>query len=139
MGDIYRLPTTDEWEFVVRGRGQLNDVYYFGHDVSRLRDYAWFYDNSDKESHPVAQKLPLVVDGNAFYDMLGNVWEIVEPWYQGQTVQDLIRWYGHHFIETRGGSFFEPDRRMDSATIDFWGDGYKSKFTGFRLVRTNHR
>src|SRR5690606_36380357 len=80
-GDIYRLPTEAEWEFVVRGRGQYNDKYHFGSQESQLGDYAWFYGNSGNQTHPVAQKKPLVIDGKEFYDMHGNVWEWTHDWY----------------------------------------------------------
>ena len=63
----YRLPTEAEWEYCARG-GEYHK--YSGSD--NLDEVAWFWDNSDDETHPVGQKKP---NGFGLYDMSGNVWE----------------------------------------------------------------
>ncbi len=72
----YRLPTEAEWEYACRA-GSV-DRYYFGKDSSRIREYAWYRDNSNRSTQPVAKRMP-----NKFglYDMLGNVFEWCEDWY----------------------------------------------------------
>lgn len=69
-----RLPTEAEWEYAAGGK--VSARYYWGNLMDGT--YAWFEDNSEGATHPVARKQP-----NQFglYDMMGNVWEWVEDWY----------------------------------------------------------
>lgn len=69
-GHSYRLPTEAEWEHAARAGSK--GPFHFGDDAGALDDYAWFWDNADDTTRPVAQKKP-----NAFglYDMHGNVME----------------------------------------------------------------
>ena len=66
----YRLPTEAEWEYACRS-GTKTD-YFFGREASKLRDYAWYTDNSMNKTQPVGQKKPNQWE---IYDMYGNVAE----------------------------------------------------------------
>jgi formylglycine-generating enzyme required for sulfatase activity len=68
-----RLPTEAEWEDAARG-GSTEARY------GTLDEIAWFQGNSMNSCHEVGRK-----QGNGFglFDVLGNVWEWVNDWYDG--------------------------------------------------------
>jgi formylglycine-generating enzyme required for sulfatase activity len=139
-GDVYRMPTETEWEFVIRGRGIYNDLYFFGNDPKLLANYAWFCENSNKTTHPVGEKLPLDFEGKKFYDMLGNVAEFVDDLTgprNGPVDPKRLRdpRYKHDYYLHRGGTF---EHRSDTTTSDimgFWDNNKGAHHIGFRLAR----
>ena len=75
-GMTFHLPTEAQWEFAARGGNKSNGFKYAGGDL--IKKVAWYEDNSEEKTHPVAQK-----DANELhlYDMSGNVWEWCQDWY----------------------------------------------------------
>lgn len=75
--DGYRLPTEAEWEYACRAGTRGN--YYYGNDARSLKAQAWFKGNAARRHHPVGRRRP---NGFGLYDMLGNVREWCNDWYQ---------------------------------------------------------
>jgi formylglycine-generating enzyme required for sulfatase activity len=133
----YRLPTEAEWEYACRV-GSITE-FFFGEDVDRLDDYAWYAENSDDKTHPVGQKEP---NSYGLYDMAGNVWEWVEDdWhdnYEGAP-PDGKAWFDNprgSIRVRRGGSWSYDAQYCRSANRGYFMPGYRVNFVGFRLARS---
>ena len=68
-----QLPTEAQWEHACRA-GVRKPRY------GELGQIAWWDENSNSTTHPVAQKSPNAL---GFYDMIGNVWEWTNDLYEG--------------------------------------------------------
>jgi formylglycine-generating enzyme required for sulfatase activity len=104
-GRVYRLPTEAEWEYACRAGSK--SAYSFGEGSKSLGDYAWFDQNSNRQTHPVGEK-----KANAWglNDMHGNVWEWCSDWY-GQypkgAVSDPVGTRESSNRVFRGGSWYD--------------------------------
>jgi formylglycine-generating enzyme required for sulfatase activity len=119
----YELPTQAEWEYACRAGTET--TYFFGTDVKKLTEYAWFSGNSGNKAHTVGQKK---ANPWGLFDMLGNVWQLCD---NGPKKYDL---------DLRGGSCSDPDW---VCRADFHLRGYVDRTenpqhgscdTGFRVV-----
>ena len=124
----YRLPTEEEWEYACRA-GTTSE-YYFGDDVSRLGEYAWYDGNSGKTTHPVGQKKP---NEWGLYDMAGNVWEWTDSWYDSSRSTCVFR--GGSFSDVAElcrtafrYDFTHPNRKYFTPDLRNFGIGFRLVF-----------
>ena len=124
-----RLPTEAEWEYAARG-GNTEARY------GNLDDIAWYRDNSRFQAHDVAQKRP---NGFGLYDMLGNVWQWVNDWYdqnfyQVSSSQDPQGPASGQLRVLRGGSWINIPRYL-RVSFRYWDNpGLRINYVGFRCA-----
>ena len=127
----YRLPTEAEWEYAGRAGGGAE---YSPGDLGAL---AWFDVNSGGQDHVVGRKKP---NPWGLYDMLGNVWEWCQDWYDESyyKVSASIDPTGPEagtYRVLRGGCWFLPSTQL---RFSFRGrdlPGARVLAVGFRCVR----
>ncbi|TET32452.1 MAG: hypothetical protein E3J72_19510 [Planctomycetota bacterium] len=134
-GVTYRLPSEAEWEYACRAASMK--LYSCGDESARLREYAWFVENAEKVTHPVAQKRP---NRWGLYDMHGNVYELCEDWYgekyySEKHPDDPKGPTDGERVIMRGGSVGAPAPYCRSANRGHIEPYTQAKFIGFRLVR----
>ncbi|MCI5211785.1 MAG: formylglycine-generating enzyme family protein [Candidatus Electrothrix sp. ATG2] len=137
------LPSEAQWEYACRA-GSTTALYTEpikpdDNVPPALAFIAWYIENSDGKTQPVAQKQP---NDLGLYDMLGNAWEWIADF-----------WHGNYDGAPEDGSIWENDEsKGDSVVIrgGSWGNegrfcrsAYRSKLVpvrrdvavGFRCAR----
>jgi formylglycine-generating enzyme required for sulfatase activity len=141
LGRKFRLPTEAEWEYACRAGSRTHFHYGDDPNESELSQYAWWWDNSDSETHPVGQKKP---NAWGLHDMHGNVRE----WCLDR--EDTVIGYstGGGLIDTTGEASANDPYRVcrGSSWLDKWGEGsdergwgkeyFRFDDIGFRVVYT---
>lgn len=137
--EAYRLPTEAEWEYAARAG--TDTVFFFGDDPDDLSEYGWYKGNSSEKTHPVAQ---LKKNAWGLYDMLGNVWEMCQDFYDAKYYSKSPSTNppgppSGAFKVARGGSCESESWQCRSAIRYSDSAGDRDKDLGFRLVFTPQR
>jgi formylglycine-generating enzyme required for sulfatase activity len=148
-GEFYRLPTEAEWEYACRAG--TTTPFYFGSDVSQLKDYAWYSENSGGKYQKVETKKP---NSWGLYDMLGNVMEwtldAYAPYKPGPETEPWVVETRPYPTSVRGGSWNDPAAQVRCASRVASDPSWKqqdpqlpksiwyetdAQWLGFRLIR----
>ena len=117
----YRLPTEFEWEYAARA-GATDDIPW-----NDIRQQAY---NARTTTQAIGKMQP---NAWGLYDMLGNVWEWVQDYYNGKIFADPVppRSGKEHVL--KGGGFLADVKNL---TYMWHGAGPGNKFdVGFRIVK----
>lgn len=133
-GWAYRLPTEAEWEYACRAG--TTTQFYYGDDPSYnlLRVFAWYNGNSGSTTHLVGQKAP---NRWGLYDMMGNVFEWCQDWYDSLPVGNVTDPQGPvsgSYRVMRGGSWSSVASNCASANRSSGNPSLRYGYYGFRVV-----
>ena len=131
-GMKFALPTEAQWEFAARGGNKSRGYKYSGSNY--IGDVAWYDNNSDSKTHPVAQKRPNEL---GLYDMSGNVWEWCRDWYGGYSSSSQTNPIGPtngSIRVSRGGSWYSNARNCRVSIRGYNFPSFRCYFLCFRLA-----
>lgn len=125
----YRLPTEAEWEFVARSQSSK----------AKIEKVAWDYENSKNRPHPVGELTP---NSLGCYDMLGNISELCNDWYDANFYNKSATSINPSGPESgkskvvRGGSWYDMEGGVLVTARDNVKPDERNKKTGLRLALT---
>ena len=134
-GYTFRLPSEAEWEYAARGGKYSQSCTYAG--SKRVKEVAWYNQNSHEETKPICRKFPNEL---GLYDMSGNVEEwCADDWHDNYETApvDGSAWIDAEqgsFRVYRGGSWYDHSLFCRSAYRHGCYQGHRSNFLGFRLA-----
>ena len=134
----YRLPTEAEWEYAARGGNKSKGYKYAG--SNKLKEVAWYWENSHDETKDVGLKFPNEL---GLYDMSGNVWEWCQDWYSKEYYEEcqkegtVINPAGPKngvYRVLRGGGWSNTPQYCRCTNRNLNPPEYRINNVGFRLV-----
>lgn len=127
----FRLPTAEEWEYAAKGGKYHCEVKYAGSD--RLKDVAWFADNSSDESQPVGLLQPNAL---GMYDLCGNIDEWCWNDFERNTLDTTALNATSANKMLKGGSWISYDKHCQISS-QFSNSPFNRSYNyfGFRLAR----
>jgi formylglycine-generating enzyme required for sulfatase activity len=126
-----RLPTEAEWEYAARA-GTTTARY------GDLNTIGWYDKNSRGKTREVGRRR---ANGWGLYDMLGNVWEWVNDWYDADYYKNSTSEDPKGPMEQkkyrviRGGSWHSGSRVLRSSYRFRIGSSFSLNVVGFRCAR----
>lgn len=133
-GEAFRFPTEAEWEFAARGGNASKGYKYAGSNT--IDDVAWYKDNSESATHPVAQGQKKANE-LGLYDMSGNVWEWCYDWfgiYPSTTQTNPTGISSGYERVYRGGGFSSIASYCRTANRAYYQSSFTANILGFRLA-----
>jgi formylglycine-generating enzyme required for sulfatase activity len=131
----FRLPTEAEWEYACRA-GTQTPFYNGSTDDSTVGSLAWYEGNTGGgPTNPVGSKL---ANAFGFHDMLGNVWEWVNDWYEDYPTESQTNPSGPGSSGSRvqRGGFYDSFTNDLRSSMRFGGPpDYRFPGLGFRVAR----
>jgi formylglycine-generating enzyme required for sulfatase activity len=129
------LPTEAQVEYAARGGTTTR--WHCGDDEACLAEIAWYGDNADGQTHPVAQKTP---NDYGLYDMAGNVWEMTQDWfdesyYSYSPEENPTGPASGTFLTIRGGSWNDGANQQRVSYRGVNMPDNANYFIGFRCAR----
>jgi formylglycine-generating enzyme required for sulfatase activity len=131
-GLSFRLPTEAEWEYAVRGGNKSRGYKYSG--SNKLKDVAWYDNNSGSSTHDVKTKQ---ANELGLYDMSGNVWEWCSDWYGSYDSSSQTNPKGSasgSYRVGRGGSWGFNARYCRVSHRNFITPDFRFNYLGLRLA-----
>ncbi len=134
LPNLYRLPTEQEWEYVVGGKESRK--YPWGdQEPSPTRAN---YNNNEGSTTPTG-RYPDGATPEGLHDMAGNVWEWTENFYKVYYGLDYIKDKNWH--AQRGGSFISSNTNELWCSSRYVNDpclNFGASMVGFRVIRSSH-
>jgi serine/threonine protein kinase/formylglycine-generating enzyme required for sulfatase activity len=131
----FRLPTEAEWEIACRGG--INSMYGFGADDRMLDQYAWYHDNSDRQTHVAKEKRPNL---RGLFDMHGNAYEwchdLIASYQLNSIMVDPKGGQGGSSRVMRGGGWDVDTVDCRAANRSTFDRALRHSTIGFRLAFT---